>query len=294
MTRSSLWGITFDSEVPLPGRDPGPGPADVEIRFGEVPGGIDDVRSEGVAYQAGPGVFRFAIPGMVSFLIRGGTEIVVDPAPGTHPDTVAVLLLGTPMGALLHQRERIPLHAAAVEIDGAAVLISGFSSNGKSTVAAALHRLGHRVVADDVCAIHADDGPVIAEPGPTELQLWKDGVRRLGMDTDYFLRARPELGRYRVPVTTVDGPLPVSGIYVLGTHNREGIEVDEIEHLGRVRTVLAQTRGSGYLEGLGAKASHFRTSMAVAKGVRLRRLVWPRGVSSVDDVRDALLKDLAS
>lgn len=293
MSLTSLWGITFDTEIDLPGRACEGAAAEVTIRRGCVPDSIPEVRADGVAFQAGPGVFRFSIPGMVSFLITNGSEILVDAAEATHPDTVRLLLLGTPMRALLHQRERIPLHAAAIEIDGQAVLISGFSSNGKSAQAAALHDLGHRVVADDVCAVHATASGVMVEPGPTELNLWHDTLKRLGKEPDDFEQVRPELLKYRVPVTTVDAALPVRAMYVLGTHNVDGFDVTEIENLGRIRTILTQTRGSGYLDGLGAKPSHFRTSMAIVQQVTMKRLAWPRGVAGIEAVRDALMEDLA-
>ncbi len=294
MSRTSLWGFTFDTDIDLPGRDSVEA-TDVTIRFGSVPSTIPEVRSEGVAYRAGPGRFRFAIPGMAAFLISDGSEIAVEAAEAVHPDTIRLLLLGTPMGALLHQRERIPLHAAAVEIDGKAVLLSGFSSHGKSTVAATLHQRGHLVISDDICSLHADDeGVVVVEPGPTELQLWHDAVKRLGDEPDDYRRARPELDKYRVPVETVSEPLPASAMYVLGNHNQDGFDIGEIEALGKVRTILNQTRGSGYLEGMGAGPPHFRTSMAMATQVTMKHLVWPRGIAGVGAVCDALLEDLAS
>ncbi|MCP4959249.1 MAG: hypothetical protein GY925_08290 [Actinomycetia bacterium] len=294
MNRTSLWGITFDTDIELPGRAPDE-TTDVTIRFGSVPATIPEVRSEGAAYQAGPGLFRLAIPGVAAFLISGGSEIVVEADESAHPDTIRLLLLGTPMGALLHQRERIPLHAAAVEVDGRAVLISGFSAHGKSTVAATLHKRGHTVISDDICAVHADDkGAVVVEPGTTELQLWHDAVKRLGEEPGDYVRARPELQKYRVPVNTVSEPLPASAMYVLGNHNQDGFDIAEIESFGKVRTILTQTRGSGYLEGMGAGPFHFRTSMAMATQVTMKRLVWPRGIADVGAVCDALLEDLNS
>ncbi|MCP4962222.1 MAG: hypothetical protein GY925_23510, partial [Actinomycetia bacterium] len=59
-------------------------------------------------------------------------------------------------------------------------------------------------------------------------------------------------------------------------------------------TILSQTRGSGYLEGMGAGPFHFHTSMAMATQVTMKRLVWPRGIVGVAAVCDALLEDLAS
>lgn len=289
--RSSIWGITFASDIDLPGARQAGDSADVTVDYGGVPDALSDARSEGVAYQAAPGRFLLRVPGLASFLVEGGTTITVQPHPDAHPDAVRLLLLGTPMGALLHQRERIPLHAAAVEIDGRAVVLAGNSANGKSAVAAALHEAGYRIVADDVCAVHArDDGTAIAEVGLTELLLWRDTVERLGLDAAALPRARPELEKYRYPVATADTALPVGQIVVLDHHNEDGFEVEPIEGLGRIRVLLHQTRGSGYLEGLGAKPFHFRTTTAIAGRVPMWRLGCPRGEARPRRVRDRLLE----
>ena len=62
------------------------------------------------------------------------------------------------MGAALHQRGILPLHANAVEIDHRAVAFMGASGAGKSTLAAWFHDQGYPILADDVCVIRADDG----------------------------------------------------------------------------------------------------------------------------------------
>ena len=57
----SLYGLRVDSFLPCPGLAPGDGAAEVEIRRGEVPDEIPDVKKRGVLYQAAPGRFRLAV-----------------------------------------------------------------------------------------------------------------------------------------------------------------------------------------------------------------------------------------
>ena len=52
------------------------------------------------------------------------------------------------------------LHATAVEIDGAAVLLKGKSGSGKSSLALQLLALGARLIADDQIALKLEDNEI--------------------------------------------------------------------------------------------------------------------------------------
>ena len=62
-----------------------------------------------------------------------------DPAPGRdlYESDVRVFLLGSCIGALLHQRGILVLHAGAIHTDKGAVLFTGPWGIGKSTLLAA-------------------------------------------------------------------------------------------------------------------------------------------------------------
>lgn len=61
-------------------------------------------------------------------------------------------------------------HAAAVERDGLAVLISGASGAGKSTLCAALSRSGWRLLSDELVLLRFGSGDVVANPRPISLK----------------------------------------------------------------------------------------------------------------------------
>lgn len=282
-----IWGVTFESPVDLPG-SPVEGPADVRIRFGAVPAELPDVRTDGVAFQAAAGLFRLSLPGIATYLVAPD-EIVIDREGDADDDSVRLLLLGTPMAALLHLRERLPLHASAVEIDGHAVVLAGASATGKSALAAALALEGHRVVADDVAALHiADDGSVVVEPGPSELLLWRDTLRRLDLDPAPLRVARPGVEKFRSPATPVDGPLAVECIYLLGHRAQPGVAIEPVDRMAVVAQLLDQVRGSGFLDGLGASQWHFQITTTIMRRVPTFRLTRDRS-GDVLDVRAAVL-----
>lgn len=62
------------------------------------------------------------------------------------------------------------LHAAAVERDGAVVLLPGFSGSGKSTLSAALSARGWRLFSDEMALISPVDDLVYPNPRPISLK----------------------------------------------------------------------------------------------------------------------------
>jgi hypothetical protein len=110
------------------------------------------------------------------------------------------------------------LHAACVRIGSGAVALTGRTGAGKSTLAAALVRRGHALVADDVCVIDAaaSNGPRVLPSFP-RLKLWNDTLQALDISTDGMLRADSgkrkfhfyQRGSFEL------SPVKLSGVYVL-------------------------------------------------------------------------------
>jgi hypothetical protein len=72
----------------------------------------------------------------------------------------------------------VPVNAAAVTIDGRAVVLVGGPASGRSTVAAALTRRGHGLLADDIVVIDAR-GDVLPTQG--DVKVWPEALALLGM-----------------------------------------------------------------------------------------------------------------
>lgn len=79
-------------------------------------------------------------------------------------------VLGFASAYLLQRRSVVCLHAAAVAVNGEAILIAGPPEAGKSTLAAALLTRGHRLLTDDVAALADQGGDILVQPGPATLR----------------------------------------------------------------------------------------------------------------------------
>jgi hypothetical protein len=113
----------------------------------------------------------------------------------TVPDGEAIRreerIWGIPALLCFLARGDVPLHAAAVEVDGGAVLLAAPGTSGKTTLAAGFVRAGRRLLSEDLTCLRL--APVTAVvPGPAMLRLRRDvgesleipAAERLGLVDD--------------------------------------------------------------------------------------------------------------
>lgn len=285
--RYELFGLAIDSEIPLPELKAQPaadgsGNTDLSIRLG-LPAGEED------------GGYVIDIEGVARFTIRGGTAIRVTPAEGAGEREVRLFLLGSAMGAALHQRGILPLHANAVEIDGRAVAFMGQSGAGKSTLAAWFHDQGHPILADDVCVIRADaGGTALAYPGLPRLRLWEDALEASGrVPADHSPSFRHDEGARRkfdvpIPVGSVASrPLPLAALFQL-VQGPE-LRIERLTGSRAVEAISANTYRGRLIAEVGDSNAHVAACLAIARHIPVFTLERPFDRAGFDSQCAAVL-----
>lgn len=158
-------------------------------------------------------------PGVGEFTVRRGEEIVVTPAEGVDHAILRLPLLSAVLAILLHQRGFMVLHASAVEVGNKAVAFLGPKGRGKSSIAATLYARGHRIVTDDVLAVHIRDGKANVLPAFPHVKLWR-GVAAAVLDEAQHREISPlyegiDKGFCLVGDRFVEDPIELHQIYVL-------------------------------------------------------------------------------
>jgi hypothetical protein len=263
-----LFGLSLRSAIALPELDPCPhdDPATVEIVLGTAsPCDRTDIE----ALIATPDGVVLTVADVARFRVSNGQQIVVEPDPAATGRNVRLFLLGSAMGILLHQRRTLPLHANAIDFDGAAVAFMGMSGAGKSTLAAAFHDQGRPVLSDDVCAVAAEGDGFVAQPGIPRLRLWRDAVERSGRDVDDYEQAFDTLDKYTVGIGR-DGhsvALPLKAIYLLARHDSGAPEVSRLSALAAVEALIENTYRGSFVPRFGDAPAHFATCLALSRAV---------------------------
>ena len=294
MHHYTAYDLSFESELELPEllSCEIAGKADVTIRIGDVPEHLDDSTADQPTFQSRPGQFLFSPVGIGRYLVLNGNAIVVSPYPESAPGDVRLFLLGSCLGALLHQRGVLAVHASAVCLGDGAVLFAGPSGAGKSTLAAALLQRGHPLLADDVSAVVLtdDDGPVVLPSFP-RTKLWSDAASKLGYATTGLRRIRAHLDKY--DVRTVDQfttrRRPLRQIYRLTTSTSNRLAFESVEPAERFGILLRNTYRGHYLEGSDLLPPHFRLIATIANQVPITRIVRPQSPNRLEELVDLVV-----
>jgi len=275
----TAFGLHLASPFPCPELSPGPSTPDVIIRYGDVPDALPAPRKRGVRYQAAPGQLLLSVDGVARFLVLDGKEIVIARAPECDDESLRLFLLGSALGALLQQRGLLPLHASAVQVDGACVAFLGRSGVGKSTLASALLQRRYRLVADDIGAIDlGSEGIPLVYPGYPQVKLWADAVRRLHLSREGLRRVRPQMDKHAWGLDESFCPeaLPLRRLYVLHSANSPDLTVQPITGGAKLEALKNHTYREPFLDGLASRAPQFRIAAAITRHVAMYYLTRPQ------------------
>ncbi|MCX8477812.1 MAG: hypothetical protein MT490_18655 [Sphingomonas sp.] len=283
----SLFGLNLRSEIPLPELQPLPH-EDIDaisITIGRV-APLEGVSETSHTLMSTAEGAIIAVAGVGRFCIRAGCEIVVDADPSTSDRNVRLFLLGSAMGALLHQRAMLPLHANVVDVGGRAVGFLGASGAGKSTLAAAFHDRSYQILSDDICVVTRGDNGHLAEPGIPRLRLWRDAVERSGRCPSSYERAFDELDKYTVGIARESraSAIPLQALYLL--MREEGATDFAIRQLAGVealKALMVNTYRGIFLQTIGDPRKHFQACLRLNEEVPLFALSRPWDTARIDE-----------
>jgi hypothetical protein len=150
-----------------------------------------------------------------------GSELLCEPDPANEDWAQIIAAQALPLAATIRGLE--VLHASGVVLDGRAVLLIGPPGAGKSSLAAALLRVGGRLLSDDAVALALSDGALVAHAGSVALQLRVAEDERLSADERAAL-GRPAgfvEGKRRYVSVSVPDAAPLGGVLLLERSPRE-------------------------------------------------------------------------
>jgi len=273
------YDLVFSSELLIPELEIAEGSPDVDIRLGKVPDALEAPQGKGLRFQATSKEFLLRLEGVAGFYIANGNAIMIEPYTDVRAPEIRVFLLGSVFCALLQQRGYLALHGSAVEVCGKGLLFTGKRGAGKSTLAAAFHDKGYRVLTDDVCAIRFDeDGAPRIVPGFPGLKLWKDAAEKLGKSVDGLARVSNDIEKYRVGAEEgySKTAATLANVYILESHEEPTVELVRLDSFAKLDALIRNTYRYRFVSGQQMRTLHFQQCTAVANKVAVFKVLRPK------------------
>ncbi len=241
---------------------------------------------------------------LFEFLVApSGSQIFYRFLRTVSPESFETYALGRVFSFALVKMGYEPLHAATIVVEGRAVAFLGASTFGKSSLAACFIAAGYPLLTDDTLRLEKQDGRYVAFPGPPRLRLMPRIARLYlgGTELGVVMNPRekdakaPKLVFRLSPSQSFAKVAPLAAIYVVTAprkvHRKQRIMIESLPSLQALVNVLSFTHNAE-ISGARRLSRQLEAAQKLITSVPLRSLSYPRVLSSLSDVRDAVLADL--
>jgi hypothetical protein len=290
MARGTCFGFEIHSSLPFRYLRSGDGePLQVELGLADASTTGDHLLKEWKApFEArlyGDGAaYRLWIAGSGWFEIDPLAPRIAVPE-AAEPVRREEQLWGMPALLCFLARGRLPLHAAAVEVDGEAILLGGQRTLGKSTLAAGFADAGYRLLNEDLCCLDLSGRPAVI-PGPAMLRVRPDVGAKLPLP--FAQRTKQTDDRCHLALDEASRgdcrPVPVRGIVFL-QRSEDEVRVERVPSVTAVRDLFSL---SFRLPGEESRARCFMGVSDVARVVPVSVVHYPRRLDELPRIVEAI------
>lgn len=285
MHHYTAFGLSLASEIICPELHTTTEPPSVTMRFGSLNHIAAPDAHQSRNHLVNEHQFLINLEGIAKFLVSNGSEVIIDPAPKVSDKELRLFLLGSVMGAILHQRGFLPIHANGIVINGECIIFAGHSGRGKSTLAAHFAQKGFQLMCDDICAIKiSPSDPPLVLPGHPHVKLWSDSLKKIDKRPDDHVSVRPDMDKYFMPMDAAyyQKALPIKKIYALHFHNQPNIKFQTLNQLESIKALKNYTYRHGMVKKMKQEKTHFLLCSTLAQTTSVTRVFRPKDFSMID------------
>lgn len=282
----SMFGLAAASDIMIPQLLEVAGEPDIYIVRGKTPRRLRGPLYRSRNIQISKTGMLLKVKGVGRYYIDSGKYIVVEPLKGSDMQTVRLFLLGSAMGALLFQRGILPLHGSAVVMKDKAVIITGASGAGKSSLAMAFREKGYSFVTDDIAAIkHGEDGSVYVLPSYPQQKLWQDSIEYIGGEVENLEQINRWNNKFYYPVGNdfCNSPARLTAVCEIVPRDKREVEIYKVDGVEKIDVLMRNIYRYQWAGFFGNGKVYFTKCADIAKHVDVFRMFRPENGFSVDE-----------
>ena len=239
-------------------------------------------------YVDGPR-YRLWVEGYGSFAVDPDAPSVGLPTGSDDAVRREERLWGIPAMLCFLRSGDLPLHAAAVDVGGEAVLLAAPGYFGKTTLSAGFDAAGYRVLSEDVSCLRLASGETAVVPGPAMLRVREDVADRLELPRARAVARSDNRIHFSLdPDRRGDStPVPLRAVVLL-RRGDGGVLLERVEAIAALRDLWPL---SFRLPTVEDRARCFEGITELAARVRIWNLVRPLRIDALGKVVEKIVAD---
>lgn len=240
---------------------------------------FNDDRSELIFYDVG------------SFLVEKG-RIVFRPLASYDERAVILYITGFMFGVYMLMQNRCALHGSVIKIGDQAIVFSGESGSGKSSIARGFIEKGYQLLSDDLALINGDHFVIPSFPSQ---KLWDDTAAMFDLITDSNLKTCVDDEKFYMPIEHefYQEPLCIGALFIIKKDGHD-VEIEKPDAATSLSYVMKNTYLDYMMEEFGKKQLHFRFSVELAAKIPVYVIHRKDGINSIDRQIELVLETLQS
>lgn len=286
MYKYLVYGIIIESELQLLNIPESDGISEAKIIFADAPADRIPAGESGIYTSPSYSAMGLSF-GTIS--VKNGNLMELYSYGKTEEADFAPFIIGWGFAFLFHQRGYTIFHCSALNIDNKAVLVSGVSGAGKSTIALSLIGRGHKYLADDMAIYNPADGPDLIPAYPLQ-KVCRDVSIGLNQEELVHINEGRDKFAYHNETDYCDVPVPIKAVVMLDAHDGDSVTVEEITGLDKYMKVLSCMYLAEIFAAFGTPDGDKFRSLKLSGQIRLLKISRPRGKDTVAEITDTIEK----
>jgi len=189
-------------------------------------------------------------------LIENGNKITYEKKENAKINNLNAFLLGWGIAIICYQKDKLAIHCSCIADAEGAILISGTSGSGKSSITSYLLNKGYKFIADDMAVVSIDEnGTAYAFPAFPYQKLCRDIATKSGLKEEEMIYIDENKDKFLVPYKGdfVKESVPVKAMIILGFSEGNEVLSGEIEGVDKIYACV----NSLFLKGLLKKKAYY-------------------------------------
>lgn len=202
-------------------------------------------------YRLNETEFSMDVKDVGCFYASNGNYININLYPKATKTMVELYLNGSTYGAILHQRQILPLHGSSFAHKGKGIMLCGESGAGKSSLTASFCKHGARFLTDDVSPIVFKTSKPYVLPLSDRIKLWEDSLHQLNYVNDNLTQISTDYHKFYFPIEpTETQAYALDIIFIIDKYKGQEVKIEEIAGIQKFEQLRNEIYRWEYLQGM--------------------------------------------